>query len=291
MIPTLPFGPLVEATWLARRKRFFLDVVLGDGTPLTAHCPNTGAMTGLGGAGVRVLLSRSDNPKRQLSHTVEAVEADGVWVGVNTMNPNRFAAALARAGAPPFPVASVRPEVRYGKAERIDLLLTAADGGRTFVEVKNVHLVTTPGEASFPDCVTARGAKHLDALAEVVRAGDRALMLFLIQRHDVDRFRLARDIDRAYGDAFDRAAAAGVEMRALRCRVTPAGIAADGLVPILDLVPIRDLAPPACPEVAVSELAPPAPDPRDPASAPDRSASRKPQTRSMDLSPGPGQTS
>jgi sugar fermentation stimulation protein A len=261
MTPTLPFGPLVEARWLLRRKRFFLDVALDCGALLTAHCPNTGAMTGLGGDGARVLLSISANPKRQLSHTVEAVEAAGVWVGVNTMNPNRLAAALARAGAPPFPAGTVRPEVRYGKAERIDLLVTGADGNRTYVEVKNVHLVTTPGEASFPDCVTARGAKHLDALADVVRAGDRALMLFLIQRHDVDRFRLARAIDPAYAAAFERAAAAGVEMRALRCRVTTAGIAADGLVPILDLAP------------------------------PLRTARRKAPSRPMDLSSAPVQTS
>jgi sugar fermentation stimulation protein A len=245
MLPILPFGPLVEATWVVRRKRFFLDVRLPDGTPLTAHCPNTGAMTGLGGAGARVLLSVAANPKRTLSHTLEAVEADGVLVGVNTMNPNRIALALARAGAPPFPAGAVRPEVRYGRAERIDLLLTGEDGRRTFVEVKNVHLVATPGEASFPDCVTARGAKHLDALAEVVRAGERAMMLFLIQRHDVGRFRLARHIDPAYAAAFDRAVAAGVEMHAIACRVTAEGIGAPAPVPVLDVAPQRRRKPPS----------------------------------------------
>lgn len=139
---TVPFGPLLEATWVERRKRFLLDVRLDDGRHLTAHCPNTGAMTGLCTPGARLLLSRATNPKRRYRFTLEAVEADGVCVGVNTQNPNRVAAALARAGAPPFPPgAAVRPEVRYGRAERIDLLITAADGVRTFVEVKNVHLV------------------------------------------------------------------------------------------------------------------------------------------------------
>ncbi|MBJ3775533.1 DNA/RNA nuclease SfsA [Acuticoccus mangrovi] len=233
---THSFGPLIEATWVERRKRFMLDVVLPDGSAVTAHCPNTGAMTGIGGAGHRVLLSVSDNPKRRYAHTLEAVDCGGVWVGVNTQNPNRIAAAMARAGLPPFPATGeVRPEVRYGRAERIDLLVTAEDGGRTYVEIKNVHLVERPGEASFPDCVTARGAKHLDALADVVRAGDRALMVFLIQRHDVDHFRLARHIDPAYGAAFDRAVAAGVEMAALRCRLDGDGITADGLIPIMDL--------------------------------------------------------
>lgn len=230
------FGPLVEGTWIERRKRFMLDVALADGSHVTAHCPNTGAMTGLTTPGARVLLSVSDSAARRYAHTLEAVEADGVWVGVNTQNPNRIAAALAREGLAPFPAAgAVRPEVRYGKAERIDLLVTGADGRRTFVEIKNVHLVETPGEASFPDCVTARGAKHLDALADVVREGERALMVFLIQRHDVDRFRLARHIDPAYAEAFDRAAAAGVEFAALACRVSRDGIAALGTIPILDL--------------------------------------------------------
>lgn len=232
---TLPFGPLIEATWIERRKRFMLDVALDDGTALTAHCPNTGAMTGVSIPGARVLLSLSDNPKRKYSHTLEAVSVDGTWVGVNTQNPNRVAATLAREGAAPFPPGTVRPEVRYGKAERVDLLITAEDGMRTFVEIKNVHLLDAPGVASFPDCVTARGTKHLEALGDVVRAGERAMMVFLIQRGDVDAFRLARHIDRAYGEAFDRAVSAGVKMAALRCAVGPAGIAATGTIPILDL--------------------------------------------------------
>jgi len=230
------FGPLVTGTWIERRKRFMLDVALDTGDHITAHCPNTGAMTGLTRSGARVLLSVSDNAKRRYAHTLEAVEADGVWVGVNTQNPNRIAAALARAGRPPFPTTGeVRPEVRYGRAERIDLLITDDAGRRTFVEIKNVHLVERPGEASFPDCVTARGAKHLDALAEVVRSGDRALMVFLIQRHDVDRFHLARHIDPAYAAAFDRAAEAGVAFAALSCQVSLEGISAIATLPIRDL--------------------------------------------------------
>lgn len=229
------FGPLVEAVWIERRKRFMLDVTLPDGTTTTAHCPNTGAMTGLTNPGARVLLSVSDNPKRRYRHTLEAVEADGVWVGVNTQNPNRVALAMARAGRAPFPATgAVRPEVRYGKAERIDILVTAEDGRRTFVEIKNVHLLERPGEASFPDSVTARGAKHLGALADVVAAGDDALMVFLIQRGDCETFRLARHIDPAYGEAFDAALEAGVRVAALRCSLSPQGIHADGLIPILD---------------------------------------------------------
>ncbi|MEM8664813.1 MAG: DNA/RNA nuclease SfsA, partial [Pseudomonadota bacterium] len=121
-----------------------------------------------------------------------------------------------------------------GKAERIDLLIEEANAPPLFVEIKNVHLVETPGEASFPDCVTARGAKHLDALANEVTAGHRAMMVYLIQRGDVQSFRLARQIDPAYAAAFDKAAAAGVLMVALRCEVSPAGIHMNGEIPILE---------------------------------------------------------
>lgn len=229
----LTFPPLLDAVWVERRKRFMVDAQLPDGRLVTAHCPNTGAMTGLCNPGARVLLSTSDNPKRKYAHTLEAVEADGVFVGVNTQNPNKIVGALARAGAPPFPAhANVRPEVRYGKAERIDFLIEEEAAPPLFVEVKNVHLVEAPGVASFPDCVTARGAKHLDALCGEVAAGHRALMVYLIQRGDVAEFRLARSIDPAYAAAFDRALAAGVRMVALACQVHHEGIDFRASLPI-----------------------------------------------------------
>lgn len=233
----LPFGPLVSARWIERRQRFLLDVALDDGRRLTAHCPNTGAMTGVGGPGARVLLSVSDRPTRRYAHTLEAVAVGRRLVGINTMNPNRVVGALARSGRLPFlpRKAAVKPEVRYGTAGRADFLVTGPDGARTFLEVKNVHLVEEPGLASFPDCVTVRGARHLEALSEVVRAGERAVMLFLVQRGDVERFTLARAIDPAYGRAFDRAVDAGVEMHVLVCNVTRRGIAAKRFVPLLDL--------------------------------------------------------
>ncbi|MEM0909134.1 MAG: DNA/RNA nuclease SfsA [Pseudomonadota bacterium] len=230
---TLPFSNIVEGRWIERRKRFMLDVALPSGDTITAHCPNTGAMTGLCTPGARVLLSQSDNPKRKYAHTLEAVEADGVFVGVNTQNPNKIVAAMARAGKAPFPPgATVRPEVRYGVAERVDLLLTRESAPPLFVEVKNVHLVAEPQEASFPDCVTARGTKHLFALAREVEAGHQAMLVYLIQRADVGVFRLARHIDPAYADAFDHAVAAGVQMVAIRCSVTQDGVAALGTIPI-----------------------------------------------------------
>ena len=120
--------------------------------------------------------------------------------------------------------ASLRREVRYGASSRIDLMLEDPAKGLCFVEIKNVHLMRKAGVAEFPDSVTARGAKHLDELAAEAARGNRAVMLFLIQRGDAREFRLARDIDPAYASAFARAAKAGVEMLAYTCALSPDAI-------------------------------------------------------------------
>jgi sugar fermentation stimulation protein A len=102
------------------------------------------------------------------------------------------------------------------------------------VAVKNVHLMRRPGVAEFPDAVTARGAKHLDELAGMAAAGNRAVMLYLVQIPSATSFALARDIDPSYATAFDRARGAGVEAVAYRCAVARDAIALSGWVPIVN---------------------------------------------------------
>ena len=120
-------------------------------------------------------------------------------------------ASLARAIAPFAAYSQVRPEVRYGQNSRIDFLLTGDGLPDAYVEVKSVTLCRQPGLAEFPDSVTARGAKHLVELADMARAGHRAVMLYLVQRTDCQRFDLAGDIDPTYRKAYDAARASGVE--------------------------------------------------------------------------------
>ncbi len=232
--------PLIPATLVRRYKRFLADVVLPSGEEITAHVANPGAMTGLAAPGSRVFLSRSDKPGRKLPYSWELVEVDlgsGLeLVGVNTAHPNVIAGHALAAGAIEglAGYASVRREVKYGQGSRVDFLLELPDRPPCYVEVKNVHLMREPRRAEFPDAVTARGARHLDELAAMVAAGHRAVMLYLIQIGSAERFALARDIDRRYGEAFDRARAAGVEALAYRCTISAEGIALDRAVPIVE---------------------------------------------------------
>ena len=228
--------PLLPGRLKRRYMRFLSDIELDDGSLIKAHCPNPGSMLGLKEPGSRVLVSRSDNPKRKLAFTFEMIEADGTLVGINTGHPNALVEEAITDGtiAELAGYSSLRREVKYGKNSRIDILLDDGSKGRCYVEVKNVHLRREPGLMEFPDSVTKRGAKHLGELVDMVAAGDRAVMVFLVQRDDGDEFALARDIDPAYGEAFDAAVAGGVEMLAYSCRVEEQEIRAYRRIPIRD---------------------------------------------------------
>ena len=231
-------SPLLRGRLLQRYKRFLADVALDTGETVTAACPNTGSMLGLIQPGAVVWLSESDSPTRKYRHTWEMVEADlgkgPQLVGINTSHPNRIVADAIADGAIKElrGFASLRREVKYGRASRIDILLEDQKQGLAYVEIKNVHLSRRAGLAEFPDSVTERGVKHLEELTEMVRQGHRAVMLYLIQRADARRFDLAADIDRTYAAAFEAARAAGVEALAYRCRLSPEEIRLDKAVPI-----------------------------------------------------------
>jgi sugar fermentation stimulation protein A len=223
-------SPLIPATLVRRYKRFLADVILPSGEKITAHVANPGAMTGLATPGARIWLSKSDDPKRKLPYAWELVEADfgagPELVGVNTAVPNRLVhAALAAGGiAECAGYAAVRREVKYGVNSRVDFVLDCPDRGPCYVEVKNVHLMRTPGLAEFPDSVTARGARHMEELGAMAAAGARAVVLFLIQIGSATRFAPARNIDPAYAAALADARARGVEALAYACTLTPEGI-------------------------------------------------------------------
>ncbi|WEX78963.1 DNA/RNA nuclease SfsA [Sinorhizobium numidicum] len=218
--------PLVPATLVQRYKRFLFDAILSDGRTITGSCPNTGSMRGLTAAGSAIWLSEHDSATRKYRHMLEIVEADGTLVGINTGLPNRIAEEAIAAGlvGDLHTYEALRREQKYGRNSRIDILLSDPAKGLAYVEVKNVHFSRAQGLAEFPDSPTQRGAKHLEELGDMVEAGHRAIMLYLVQRDDCDVFRICRELDPVYARAFERAAARGVEAYAIKCAVSPSQI-------------------------------------------------------------------
>ena len=175
--------------------------------------------------GIKIWLEPNDDPRKKLKYGWRLIEQDdGHFVGVDTGVPNRVVgpALLAHqiAGLPPYD--AVRAEVKYADKSRIDFLLSGAVD--TYVEVKSVTLSRTAGLAEFPDSVTARGAKHLEALTQMVAQGHRAVMFYMVQRTDCAALSLAADIDPAYAAAFARATKAGVQVLAYDCEIDPKGV-------------------------------------------------------------------
>lgn len=226
-------GPLVRGRLVRRYKRFLADVALESGDEITAHCPNPGAMLGLAEPGMEVWLSISDNPKRKFRHSWELVRVGEGFAGINAAQANRIAEEAIGAGRIRELAGydGLRREVPYGRNSRIDLLLATEGQPRCYVEVKNVHLMRSPGLAEFPDSITARGTKHLGELSDAVAGGHRAVMLYVIQRADCNRFALAADIDPAYARAFAAARVAGVEAICYGCVLSREEIMLDKALP------------------------------------------------------------
>ena len=211
----LKWPPLISGRLVQRYKRFLADVRLDSGQIVTAHCPNTGSMTGCCEPGRPVYLSRHDNPRRKLKYTWELIDMPASLVGVNTLVPNRLVAHSAAAGhiTELAGYEGLQREVRIGNHSRIDLLLTASGRRPCYIEIKNCTLVRD-GLALFPDAVTSRGRKHLQELEKKVAAGSRGVIFFFIQRQDAKQFQPADTIDPAYGRSLRQAVRHGVELLA-----------------------------------------------------------------------------
>ncbi|MEM1353059.1 MAG: DNA/RNA nuclease SfsA [Pseudomonadota bacterium] len=223
---------LVPARLTRRYKRFLADCMLeAGGAEVTAHCANPGSMMGLAEPGTRVWLEPNSDPKKKLKYGWRLVDHEnGHFTGVDTSLPNRAlkSALLARSLGPFAEYTLVRPEVKYGQNSRIDFLLSADKLPDLYLEVKSVTLSRTSGLAEFPDSVTARGAKHLTELARVCAAGNRAAMLYLVQRTDCDSFTLAEDIDTNYAQAYRDAKTAGVETFVFGTNISPQEVSIAG---------------------------------------------------------------
>jgi sugar fermentation stimulation protein A len=226
------YADLITGRLVSRYKRFFADIELEHGEIITAHCANTGPMTGVCKIGSPVLVSHHPSPKRKLAYSWEAIYLDDQWIGVNTSLPNRVIGHMLERHLLPElePYTTVKGEVAYGNEKsRIDFLLTDADSGRRiYVEVKNT--TWCKGRlALFPDTVTTRGQKHLRELMSVITEDTSAALIFFINRGDCDRFAAGAEADREYAKLLNEAIAKGVKVLPCRFAIEPPKITYLGL--------------------------------------------------------------
>jgi sugar fermentation stimulation protein A len=215
--------PHCEVVFLDRPQRFLAIMQFEGNREETVYCANPGAMTGLLVAGNRAVLWDSKNLKRKRRYTWRAVEFQGNWVGTDTHLSNRIVEEIIKAKLlPEFEsVTEMLREQTIEEGVRVDFVLKS-DNGDCLVEVKSASIVLDR-VARYPDSKTPRGVKQLGALTRQVKSGRRALLLFLVQRSDVNSFCITKDFDSEYAKAFDEAVAAGVEVLGVAVTVCPEG--------------------------------------------------------------------
>lgn len=232
----IPVDANLQGFLIRRYKRFLADVETADGRTVTVHCPNPGSMLGLDRPGSAVRCSTSDDPRRKLRHTLEMIRVGRTWVGLHTLRANRLAKEVLRAGAVESLAGyeKVQSEVSIEGGSRLDFRLDEHPRGLPpiYVEVKSVTLAEGR-RARFPDSVTARGRRHMEALAALHSAGQRAALLFVVQRGDCDEVEPADDIDPEYGAALRKAVDAGVEVFAVGARVLARSIRMERILPVI----------------------------------------------------------
>ncbi len=204
-----------------RYKRFLADITLDNGEFITAHTPNTGSMKTCWEPGWKVVVSKSNNPKRKLPYTLELTHNGRSWIQVNTSRTNKLVhEALDKKIISELKEYShIKPETKVGKS-RIDFLLTHEGLDDCYVEVKNVTLSNSHDHASFPDSVSERGLKHINELMELKSQGCRVAMLYIIGRTDVSTFGPAFDCDPKYSQALVEAQKNGLEVLAYQCQLS-----------------------------------------------------------------------
>lgn len=222
----MEYRDVVRGRFLSRPNRFIALVEL-DGAETVCHVKNTGRCRELLTPGAWVYLTPGAAPGRKTAYDLIAVEKGSRLINMDAQAPNRVFGEFARTFDPQ--ALSVRPEYRFG-ASRLDFCLERPDGLH-LVEVKGVTL-EEGGHARFPDAPTERGVKHLRELISAVEQGHRATAFFLIQMANVADFAPNDDTHPAFGATLRRAAAAGVQIAAYDCRVTPDSLTVGSPVPV-----------------------------------------------------------
>ena len=211
---------LLQGSLVKRYKRFFVDIKYKNKI-ITGHCPNSGSMMGLLNMGNKIWFSESDNLNRKLKYTLEIIEVEKKMVGINTLLTNKIVleALNCKKINSLIKFNDIKTEVKFSNNTRFDFLLLN-NKEKCFLEVKNVTLVRRKKMAEFPDAITSRGTKHLNELCNAKKKGYQSYILYLIQREDCDSFKIAKDIDKKYKTAFDKALKSGVKILCYDCKLS-----------------------------------------------------------------------
>lgn len=215
---------LIKGKLLKRYKRFLADIILEDGTEVIAHCPNPGSMMGLATSGTTVWLEPNNDPKKKLKFGWRLVEHNNHMICVDTTVANMvIKEALEKKEIPELSYQDFKSEVKYSDNSRIDFLLSSPSQ-QTYLEIKSVTLMREKGLAEFPDSITKRGSKHLEDLSKMVKSGHKSVLLFLCMRGDVDRLRIAADLDSLYDTKIKAALESGIRLICYDTQVTRFGV-------------------------------------------------------------------
>lgn len=225
----MQYRSVVSGSFIDRPNRFVARVKIGDEVH-TVHVKNTGRCRELLVPGAAVYLEQGSNPNRKTQYDLIAVEKGDRLINMDSQAPNQVFGEWVSAGGFLPGVTAVRREYTYG-GSRLDFCLETPEGPH-FVEVKGVTLEEN-GRSCFPDAPTERGVKHIGELQRAVEAGHKATLVFVVQMEQVESVAPNDVTHPAFGEALRRAAAAGVQVRAYACSVTPDRISISRPVPVL----------------------------------------------------------
>jgi sugar fermentation stimulation protein A len=226
-------NPLISGVLIKRYKRFFADVKINDKI-ITVHCPNTGSMKGLLTQGNKVWVSKSNNIKRKLTHTLQIIEVENNKVGVNTHLTNKIVheALLGNKIKDFSENLKITTEKKFNDNTRFDFLIEKGSK-KSFIEVKNVTLSRKSNLAEFPDSITSRGAKHIKELVEAIKLGFDSYLFYVVQREDCGEFAIAKDIDPDYSNLLTMAIKKKVKIICFDCKFTSKGIKLNNRIKLL----------------------------------------------------------
>ena len=220
------YGQVKKGVFLSRPNRFIAHVAL-DGVETVCHVKNTGRCRELLVPGAAVYLEKGTNPNRKTAYDLIAVEKNGKLINMDAQAPNKVFAEWALRFNPT--ATAVHSEYRFGQS-RLDFCLETPQGQER--GEGKVGTLEEWAHTRVPDAPTERGVKHLHELMHAVTLGHRATVFFVIQMADVVDFAPNDATHPAFGEALRRAKAAGVNIAAYCCRVTPESLEIDHPVEI-----------------------------------------------------------